>query len=303
VHPDLPRPKVSLLPVFYLPGPNGELEAVVDSTPIIRRLEREQTGRSVIPEDAVIGFLNDLLEDYGDEWLTKLMFHYRWHFAADIENAGNVLPLWADIGMSGDKLARMSKEIAERQISRLYVVGSNEITAPIIEDSYRRYLDIMSRHLQVCHYTLGNRPGSCDFAAYGQLTQLTQVDPTPIDIARREGPRVVAWTGIIEDLSGLEPKPGDWITRDAIPHTLRELLAEMGRTYVPVMLANARALRSGAAKVESKVEGKPWVQEPFPYQGKCVVWLREAYAALKPEDRSDLDRILAGTGCEPLFRD
>ncbi|HBP14871.1 MAG TPA: glutathione S-transferase, partial [Gammaproteobacteria bacterium] len=56
----------------------GELEAVVDSTPIIRRLESEIPGRSVIPEDPVIRFLDYLLEDYGDEWLTKAMFHYRW---------------------------------------------------------------------------------------------------------------------------------------------------------------------------------------------------------------------------------
>ena len=33
------------------------------------------------------------LEDFGDEWVTKYMFHYRWHFKDDIENAGNILPL------------------------------------------------------------------------------------------------------------------------------------------------------------------------------------------------------------------
>ncbi|MCZ6828544.1 MAG: glutathione S-transferase N-terminal domain-containing protein [Gammaproteobacteria bacterium] len=41
----LPKPKVALHPTFFFPDENGELEAVVDSTPIIRRLEQEQAGR------------------------------------------------------------------------------------------------------------------------------------------------------------------------------------------------------------------------------------------------------------------
>src|SRR5471032_1416957 len=77
----LPRPKVQLLPTFYLPNATGELEAVVDSTPIIRRLEAECPGRSVIPTDPGLAFIDQLIEDYADEWLTKAMFHYRWAYA------------------------------------------------------------------------------------------------------------------------------------------------------------------------------------------------------------------------------
>ena len=50
----------------------GELKTVTDSTPIIRRLEDEFEGRSVIPEDPAL--CNYLLEDFGDEWVTKYMF-------------------------------------------------------------------------------------------------------------------------------------------------------------------------------------------------------------------------------------
>ena len=54
----LPQPKVSLLPTFYLPDENGELAAVTDSSPIIRRLEREHVGRSLIPDDPALAFLD-----------------------------------------------------------------------------------------------------------------------------------------------------------------------------------------------------------------------------------------------------
>jgi len=57
----LPQAKVDLLPTFYLPNDTGEIEAVVDSTPIIRRLEASHIGRSTIPPDPVFGFLDLLL--------------------------------------------------------------------------------------------------------------------------------------------------------------------------------------------------------------------------------------------------
>ena len=44
--PGLPEPKVSLLPVVYLTDQEGECEALVDSTPIIRRLEANYPGRA-----------------------------------------------------------------------------------------------------------------------------------------------------------------------------------------------------------------------------------------------------------------
>ena len=52
-------------------------------------------ARSVIPDNPVLAFLNELIEDYADEWLTKAMFHYRWYFEADRDNAGPLLVYWS----------------------------------------------------------------------------------------------------------------------------------------------------------------------------------------------------------------
>ena len=86
-----------------------------------------------------------------------------------------------------------------------------------------------------------------------------------------------------------------------MPATLREIFKEVSRTYVPLMIANAQALDQGLSLVRTEVEGKPWEQEPFPYQGKCLQWLRIEYARLSEEDREVVDNTLAGTGCEALF--
>ncbi len=67
------------------------------------------------------------------------------------------------------------------------------------------------------------------------------------------------------------------------------------------MLANAKALAAGAEEVRTEIEGAPWVQKPFPYQGKCVEWVRGEFAALPPGDRDWVMTLLSGTGCKPLL--
>jgi glutathione S-transferase len=297
----LPKPRVEILPQLILPNADGKLEALVDSTPLIRRLETWQPERSVIPPDPVLAFLDALIEDFADEWLTKAMFHYRWAYAADIARAAKLLPRWSRTDQPESQAVALGRAFAERQIARLKVVGSNETTRPVIEESYRRILLLLDAHLEGTRFVFGGRPSSADFGLYGQLTQLVAFDPTPAAIALETAPRVIAWVETTEDLSGLEPENDDWMRREALPETLRGLIAEVGRVYAPFLLANAEAIARGAALVECRIDGGSWVQEPFPYQAKCLRWLREAHRALPEEDRGAVDTILAGTGCEGLF--
>ncbi len=299
--PGLPQPKVGLLPTFYFPDGAGSLQAVTDSTPIIRRLEREHPERSVRPANPVLALIDAILEDYGDEWLTKAMFHYRWHYADDIARSAAVLPNWARGRMSDEALKAAGTVFAERQIPRLRYVGSNETTWDVIEASYMRFLDAMEAHLRDHAFLLGARPGAGDFGVFGQLTQLALFDPTPMAITAVRAPRVMAWTAALEDLTGLEPRDSDWFDPAALPATLTAILKEVGRVYVPLLLANAKAVRAGAEQVETVIDGKAWVQQPFPYQAKCLMWLREEYATLDTGARAEADAALAGTGCEALF--
>lgn len=297
----LPAPKVSLLPTFFFPDADGQLQAVTDSSPILRRLDAEYPARRARPADPAMAFLDSLLEDYGDEWLTKAMFHYRWAYAADIKRASDILPNWARGPLSDAALAEAGGVFAARQIPRLRYVGSNEITGPVIEASYMRFLDAFEVHLKTHAFLLGARPGGGDFGVLGQLTQLALFDPTPMAITAERAPRVFAWVSGAEDLSGLEPAESDWFSADAPPATLSAVLAEVGRVHVPLLLANARAVQAGAAKVETEIDGQPWVQQPFPYQAKCLMWLREEFVALDAADRGRIAAVLAGTGCETLI--
>ena len=169
-------PKPTFMPTFFFEE-GGELTAHCDSTPIIRRLEADHAGRSVLPADPALAFIDYLIEDFADEWCTKYMFHYRWHFEADADNAGTKLPLSMDVSMPQEAFQQFKDYISQRQIERLWVVGSNEETAPIIDASYRRFLAAMEAHLANQPFMLGRRPGAGDFGLFGQLSQLVGFDP------------------------------------------------------------------------------------------------------------------------------
>lgn len=296
----LPQARVPLFPTFYRAGEAGP-EAYADSTPVIRELDAQVSARRVIPSNPALALLDRLIEDYGDEWLTKCMFHYRWINAADIKQSETIIPLWFDYARPDAEVQANGAAFAKRQIDRLHVVGSNQTTGPLIEASYRRFLAAADRHLTTHRFMLGARPGAGDFALFGQLTQLALFDPTPTALTMAEAPRIHAWTTWVEDLSGEEPEDDDWLDADALPQTLTDVLTEIGRTYVPVMMANARAVAAGAERVEAHVDGASWVQRPFPYQAKCIQTLRDAWDALPGAARQGLAPILDQTGCAEIF--
>ena len=107
------KPKPGLLPTFLLPNKDKELVAITDSTPIIRRLEEESNKRSVIPTDSALAFINYLLEDFGDEWCTKYMFHYRWHAKEDADNAKGLLPFGMALNLPSEQWRQMKEFIVK----------------------------------------------------------------------------------------------------------------------------------------------------------------------------------------------
>ena len=65
---DIPVPQLPFLPTFLYQDEAGSRVPRSDSTPIIRELEQAFTGRSVLPEDPALAFIDYLLEDFADEW-------------------------------------------------------------------------------------------------------------------------------------------------------------------------------------------------------------------------------------------
>ena len=175
----------------------------------------------------------------------------------------------------------------------------------MIEESYRRLLRAARRAPRPARASCwAAGPAASDFALFGQLTQLAGFDPTPTAIAlaaraarRRLGRR---------RRGSLRPRAGasdDWIARDAVPDTLRALLAEVGRVYAPFLLANAAALARGAEQVECRSTAAPWTQRPSPTRASACAGCARRTPRSPPTTARAVDALLAGTGCEALFAD
>jgi glutathione S-transferase len=317
---DIEPPKPVLLPTLIFEDEEKNYLCKTDTTPIIRYLEKTYENKSVIPNNPVISFLNYLLEDFADEWTTKYMFHYRWHFKEDAENAKKMLVLQHKLNIDNKSMNQFADVIAERQINRLWVVGSNDETAEVIDNSYKRYLQLMENHLQNCPFMFGQRPSSSDFALYGQLTQLVGFDPTPRNIAHKISPRTISWVNVMSDLSGLHDKGGigpffgiethdnkntevnyfndnktGWTDLRNLPDTLKDLFVEVGKMYVPCLVANNEAHMSGNETWETELNGLTWKQKTFPYQVKCLQWIKEEFNYLSKEDKKFVLNYLDGT--------
>ncbi len=299
---DLPPAPVPVIPVLgWRDGDGGYREVMVDSSPQITRLEGEYAGRSIVPADPATAFLDFLLEDFADEWIAKMMYHYRWANDRDAQKSGRLLPLDANLQLPDDHAARMHGFFVDRQIGRRALVGSTEQNGPTIEASYLRMLDALQLHLGQRDFFFGTRPGRADFAFFGQLMPMMWWDPTPTAIAVERAPRSVMWNQWMDDLSSWPVTDQDgWLTAEDVPVSTRALLAEAGRTYAPFMMANAAALADGAEEVVCAIDGAEYRQVPFKYQAKCLDWIRAEHAALSEPDRVRVEAVLAGTGCEVL---
>jgi hypothetical protein len=239
------------------------------------------------------------LEDFGDEWCTKFMFHYRWHFNEDADNAGTILPLGINSALTDDELAFFKEHFAKRQIDRLWVVGSNNDTAEFIDKSYKNVLSIFEEHFKKHSFLLGSYPSSCDFAVYGQFTQLVGFDPTPRRIAHEISPRTVAYVNTLDDRGGLDYEEEN-NTLDSLSNSIHDLFKELAISYVPTMIENHKAIGEGEKEWSVDLAGYPWKQKSFPYQAKCLDWIRDEFRRLDNENQEKVLGFLTSTDCQSL---
>lgn len=279
--------KLPLIPLVVTPDGKG----LQDSTPIIEHFETLHPEPSIHPGDPVLAFISALIEEYGDEWGNKPMFHYRWFYAPDQESSAERIARSMMPGLSDSELRGAIEMVKGRMISRLAFVGSSPETKEQIEGSFKRQLAILERHLTARKYLFGARPAFGDFGLYAQLYQCS-TDPTPGSLIRTRAPNVLRW---IERM--LDPHAtGEFESFEALRPTLMPFLTEeVGGTFFPWTTANAQALAAGQKEFSMTLAGKPYSQETQKYHAKSLGVLRARYAAVA--DKSRLDPLLKEAAC------
>ena len=284
--------KLPLIPVVVTPDDRG----LQDSTPILETLEAVFPEPSIHPPEPEAAFVSALLEEFGDEWGNKWMFHLRWARPADQRSAAERIAGAMMPDADPKALDQMATGIVERMVGRVWFVGSNETTAPIIEDSFREAVDQLDVHLRARPYLFGGRPAFGDFGLWGQIYN-AWTDPTANALLEERGPAVVEWVKRM-----LDPKSeGPFEPFAALEPTLRPLLErQVGALFLPWSLANARALAEGAEEFSVELAGHTWTQKPQKYHARSLAKLAERY---READRAAVDPVLERAGCLSALRE
>ena len=277
--------KLPLVPLVVTPDGQG----LQDSTPIIEHFEA--SGPVLAPDDPALAFLSALLEEYGDEWGNKWMFHYRWRYQPDTWSTAERIALQM-MGAQGPlAVAQARGAVAERMTGRLGFVGSNAVTEPLIEASFKRAVGLLETHLATRPYLLGGRPSMADLGIWAQLYEAA-TDPTPGAILRAGAPTVMKWVQRM-----LSPKDeGPFETWTALaPGLMPFLKLEVAALFLPWSTANAAAIAAGDKTFETMLAGARWTQEPQKYHARSLAELRRKYAAAA--QAPGLKDILESAGC------
>jgi glutathione S-transferase len=284
--------KIPLIPLVVTPDEEG----IQDSTPIIERVESMHPRPSVHPDDPTTGFVSALLEEFGDEWGNKWMFHYRWAREVDRLSAAGRIARQMQPRANETQHAEMTAQIRGRMVDRVWFVGSNETTAPQIEASFERAIDLLEAHFATHPYLFGAKPAFGDFGLWGQL-YCAWTDPTAGALIEGRSPSLLAWIHRM-----LWPRAdGDFEPWTALSPTLTPLLSQIvGPLFLPWSVANAKAIATNAESFTVTLDGQTWTQKPQKYHARSLVALREKYASVS--SKRDLDGVLGDVGCLKALR-
>jgi len=288
--------KIQVVPLVLTP----EGEVLQDSTPIIQKLEKAFTQKSITPKEPDIAFLSRLIEEYADEWAVKQMFHYRWRYPKDQNYASQrfgelFVPGWANkIPLLNTILKKVFASIFKKRMkSRLWVIGSNKITEGTIEESFSNLVDLLNKHLETRKYLFGQRPALADFALWGQVYN-AWTDVTGKKIIEAGFPNVKRWIDRM-----LEPKKeGDFEQWASLEDTLMPILAsEIAQTFLPWVAANNKAIKDGDDHLSIMLNNKTFehrVTSVQKYHTKSFSALLSEYSDIPDKDK--LNELLKKAG-------
>ena len=284
--------KIQIVPLVVTPDD----AALQDSTPIVERVETQHPQPSIHPAEPTSAFVSALLEEFGDEWGNKWMFHYRWAREVDQLCSTGRLARAMKPGADEEQHAAMTAMVRERMVGRVWFVGSSAQNAPFIERSFQDALGHLDVHLADRSYLFGGRPAFADFGLWGQIYN-AWTDPTPGALIEGRAHHVLAWVQRM-----LWPRvEGDFESWSSLEPTLMPLLQhQVGRLFVPWTLANAAAVANGREDFSVALDGHTWTQKPQKYHAKSLRALRDKYAAAA--DKSTLDPVLERAGCLAALR-
>jgi glutathione S-transferase len=313
-----------IIPV--LETPDGTL--VQDTVDIIDHLDAGvPPGRSAYPATPTHRAVAHMLELFGGEGLLRPAMHYRWDFD-DTNVAFLSKDFSASLVLGGDDETRdgVFAFSSDRMRSATAAFGVSEELVPEIERSYERFLDLFDAHLAGSPYLLGGRPTIADFGFMGPMHAHLARDPYPSVLMKRRAQRVWRWVermnAPVLDASEYGECSEELFADDAVPDTLRALLAYIGEEFLDEAVAQVTAVDGWLAEHPDAVDGEvvlgrpnrrisgtttfSWRGHPMtvavvPYRMTLIKRLQDAVAAADADAASVTRSVFAEGGLDPLL--
>lgn len=317
--------------VPYLFGPAGE--NLYDSSAIADWLDTRAPvarprGELVPRDDAAAAFVVHLIDEYADEFCLYLIHHQRWTVSALDNRAGTLVAGEFRLGPFEPLMARWFSRRQTRRLPYLFSVapagfhidglppGRQPPSLPgfppthaLLEQAFDRLLDALEPIFSRRRSLLGRRFTLADASLFGELGVHSLADPTTDARIGRQAPHLQAWLAGIHagEFAGGSTR-AEWQLDD----TLRPLLAEIARTYVPLMQQNAAAWERLAAAGETcfnergfdrgrglydgTLDGQPFRAAVRTFQVKSWRVLCERWRALDPGSRARIRGLMSTEG-------
>lgn len=275
------------IPVLITP----ENWALADTTPIIGALDERYPLRRMIPT-GLEGLLVHIVEEILDEWVARVMVHYRWHYP---ENTQDVLATGFGVELS---LEEAVKHPAAQWGPRACRATGTELIEhqQAAENEYIALLEALETQLGITPYALGGRPCAVDCMLLGGLRAHTHRDPIP-DLSRFS--QVLQWNA----QSGASWDGNGALANFPVSTPFAQFVLELGRDhYAPFLLGNAQALTEGQKAFVIDTYNTPcsYLARPYPEQSRQMIFDRIRHQ-LDDDERARAKQWLEDTGLAACF--
>lgn len=273
------------VPVLHTP----ENWMIADTTPLLQLLDARFPHRRMFPQGP-IGVLTHVLEEFFDEWVARVMVHFRWHYEASAVFAS-------------ERMANGNRAAAERvrgwgpRACRATGTESPQQRQEA-EAEYVRLLSAAETQLASTRFLLGDRPTAVDCIVLGGLRAHTDMDPDPKKVTA-QFPRVLEWSRSSADqwdgTGELAPFP------ESTPFAT-QVLDELVAHYVPVLSANQAAHAAGAKAFHADAYGESvsYLCRAYPALSARMIGDR-LNQTLRPEERTATQSWLQRVGLAACF--
>jgi glutathione S-transferase len=277
-------------------------EVLQDSPRILERLDELRPNPPIFPEDPAVRIVAEVLQDFFDDVLVAQALHWRWSFP---EQRQWVESDWESV------FGSMATKLAAQMAGALPLVGVTERTRPAAEKWFEHFLDLLSAHFASSRFLLGDVITVADYALFAGFFPHFARDPVPARLVRERAPLVMAW---LHEVSAAGP-PAPWAGPPEVRETLVPILREVGRVFVPQVMAVGDFVTEAIAYLPQG-EDAPRVlgileQDVFGVAEQRIaaaypVWRHQRtarrYAAMAPAERAVADEILGPCAVLPYLQ-